>query len=187
MTIIQDYTTSEPTSPPPPRRTKHFTWGYTMWLPAMKFLMSFTFVLFSPVLFKRCIYLRKANTVPQVTLFYCSSFKWILDTLRKELPSLNLFTIYPEVFRSRDSSVGITMGYGLDGRGSISGRAKRFPFTPQHPDQFWSPPSLLPNEYRGLVLRWKAARAWSWPFTSIYCRGQDRWSYTSTLTYIFMA
>jgi hypothetical protein len=33
----------------------------------------------------------------------------------------------------------------------------------------------------------KTAEAWSWPLTSIYCRGQEMWSYTSTPPYIFMA
>jgi hypothetical protein len=33
----------------------------------------------------------------------------------------------------------------------------------------------------------KAAGAWSWPFTSIWCWGQERWSYTFTHSYVFMA
>jgi hypothetical protein len=32
----------------------------------------------------------------------------------------------------------------------------------------------------------KAAGAWSWPLTSIKCRGQEWWSYTSIPPYIFM-
>jgi hypothetical protein len=44
---------------------------------------------------------------------------------------------------SRDNSVGIAMGYGLDGWGSIPGRSKRFVFFPQPPD--WLPlPTQLP-------------------------------------------
>jgi hypothetical protein len=46
---------------------------------------------------------------------------------------------------SRDSSVGIATGYGLDGRGSISGKDKRFFYTSQRPDRPWDPPSLLSN------------------------------------------
>jgi hypothetical protein len=49
---------------------------------------------------------------------------------------------------SWDSSVGIATGYGPDGRGSISGRGKKFSSTPHRPDWLWGPPSLLPNEYR---------------------------------------
>jgi hypothetical protein len=33
----------------------------------------------------------------------------------------------------------------------------------------------------------KVAGAWSWPLTSIQCRGQDWWSYTSTPSYVFTA
>jgi hypothetical protein len=33
----------------------------------------------------------------------------------------------------------------------------------------------------------KAAWAWSWPFPTIYCWGQEMWSYTSTPPYFFMA
>jgi hypothetical protein len=33
----------------------------------------------------------------------------------------------------------------------------------------------------------KAAVASSWPLTSIYCQGQEWWSYTSTFLYVFMA
>jgi hypothetical protein len=29
----------------------------------------------------------------------------------------------------------------------------------------------------------KAARGWSWPLTSNYCQGQEKWSYMSTLPY----
>jgi hypothetical protein len=47
---------------------------------------------------------------------------------------------------SRNSSVGITPGYGLDGRVSIPGR--EFVAIPQRPDEHWGPPSLLSNGYR---------------------------------------
>jgi hypothetical protein len=43
--------------------------------------------------------------------------------------------------RSRNSSVGIPTGYGLDGR-------VRFFCTPQHSDRLWGPRSLLTTEYR---------------------------------------
>jgi hypothetical protein len=48
------------------------------------------------------------------------------------------------------SSVGIVMGYGLDGQGLIPSR-DRFFSAPQHPERLWVPPSLLPNRYQWLI------------------------------------
>jgi hypothetical protein len=53
---------------------------------------------------------------------------------------------------SWDSAVGIATGYGLDDRGGrvrVQAGARIYP-SPQRPDRFWGPPSLLSNEYRGL-------------------------------------
>jgi hypothetical protein len=50
--------------------------------------------------------------------------------------------------RSRDSSVGIATGYGLDDRGSIPG-SERFFSTQQRPDRIWGPPSLPSNGCQG--------------------------------------
>jgi hypothetical protein len=46
---------------------------------------------------------------------------------------------------------------------------------------------LLNNGYRWWFLQSKVAEAWSWPVTSIYCRGQEWWSYTSVAPHVFMA
>jgi hypothetical protein len=58
-------------------------------------------------------------------------------------------------YKSRDSSVGIALGYGLDDRGS----RVRFPtgaenFSLHHRIQTgpWGPPSLLSNVYHGLFI-----------------------------------
>jgi hypothetical protein len=52
-------------------------------------------------------------------------------------------------WRSRDSSVGIVTGYGLDDRG-IGVRVpvgSRIFSTPRRPDRLWGPPSLLSKGY----------------------------------------
>jgi hypothetical protein len=49
--------------------------------------------------------------------------------------------------RSRDSSVGIAMGCGLDVCNSIPGMENGFVCTPQRRDRLWGPPSLS-NWYR---------------------------------------
>jgi hypothetical protein len=43
------------------------------------------------------------------------------------------------------------MGYRLDGWGSIPGRGKRFFSSPQRPEKFWGPSSLISNGYRWVV------------------------------------
>jgi hypothetical protein len=50
---------------------------------------------------------------------------------------------------TRNSSVSIATGYGLDGRDSIPGRGKRYVSTPPRLDRFRGSPSLLSNGYRG--------------------------------------
>jgi hypothetical protein len=52
-----------------------------------------------------------------------------------------------------NSSVGILTDYGVDGRGSIPGKSKRFPSIPHRPDRLWDPPSLIFNRYWGLFPR----------------------------------
>jgi hypothetical protein len=51
---------------------------------------------------------------------------------------------------SRDRSVSIVTGYGLDGWGSIPGRGKRFFSTPRASGLLWIPLSLLFNGCGGL-------------------------------------
>jgi hypothetical protein len=67
------------------------------------------------------------------------------------------------------SSFGIALGYGLDIRGSILSRGKRFFSTLQGTDRLWDPPSLLSIGYWGPFPGGKAGGAWSWLLTSIYC------------------
>jgi hypothetical protein len=63
---------------------------------------------------------------------------------------LILITFCLEV-RDQDNAVGIATGYGLDGQG-VGVRVlvgARFFSSPLHSDQFWGPPNLLSNGYRG--------------------------------------
>jgi hypothetical protein len=47
--------------------------------------------------------------------------------------------------KSRDSSVGIATGYGLDDRSSIPGEGWKFFSSTLCPDRLWGPPILLSN------------------------------------------
>jgi hypothetical protein len=87
----------------------------------------------------------------------------------------SLFFRLTRFMANRDSAVGIGTGYGLDGRrfGVRVPVGPRFFSFPRRPDRLWGPPSLLSNGYQGQFLRGKAAGAWSWPLTCIYCRGQE--------------
>jgi hypothetical protein len=58
---------------------------------------------------------------------------------------------------SRDSSVGVATGYGLDGLRPIHDGRKRFFSLPQRLDQLWGPHSLLSNGYGGSLPLGKAA------------------------------
>jgi hypothetical protein len=58
----------------------------------------------------------------------------------------------PMWWKSRDSSVGIALGYGLEERGSrVQFPAGAGNFTsPPRPERLWGPPRLLSNGYHGL-------------------------------------
>jgi hypothetical protein len=93
--------------------------------------------------------------------------------------------------KSRDGSVGIALGYRLDDRGS----RVRFPaeagnFSLHHRVQNGSGahPASYPMDNWGSFLGGKAAGAWSWPLTSIQCRGQRiRGAIPPVPKYVFMA
>jgi hypothetical protein len=56
----------------------------------------------------------------------------------------------PSFLRSRDSSVGIANGYGLDNRGvGVRVTVVSRIFSPPRPDRHWGPPNLLSNAYEG--------------------------------------
>jgi len=71
----------------------------------------------------------------------------------------------------RDSSVGITTHYELDGPAIESRWELRFFHT--RPNRPWSPPSLLYNGYR-FFPEGKAAGAWLWPPTPSIAEVKER-------------
>jgi hypothetical protein len=87
--------------------------------------------------------------------------------------------------KSRDSSVGIALGYGLDDRGS----RVRFPAfsSPPRPERLWGPSSLLSNGYQGLFLGEKRPGVKLTTHLHLVPRTKNVWSYTSTPQYTFMA
>jgi hypothetical protein len=71
---------------------------------------------------------------------------------------------------SRDSSVGIALGYGLDDRGSrvrFPAGAGNFSLHHRVHNGSGAHPASYPMGTRRYFLRGKAAGAWSWPLTSI--------------------
>jgi hypothetical protein len=94
--------------------------------------------------------------------------------------------MHKTIHKSRDSSVGMALGYGVDDRGS----RVRFPagsgnFSLLHRVQNGSGahPTSYPMGTRGSFPGGKAAGAWSWPLHLV----PNEWSYTSTPQYTSMA
>jgi hypothetical protein len=102
--------------------------------------------------------------------------------------SVNYQIFFLHLGNSRDSSVGIALGYGLDDRGSRvrfpAGAAKCLHHRVQNGSGVH--PASYPMGTRGSFPGGKSAGAWSWPLTLIHCRGQECVKLTSTPQYIFM-
>jgi hypothetical protein len=82
---------------------------------------------------------------------------------------------------SRDSSVGIALGYGLDDRGSIPGGCWEFFSKPPRRERLWGPPRLLSYGYRGLFPWGKSGRGVKLAtHLHLVPRSKNEWSYTST-------
>jgi hypothetical protein len=76
---------------------------------------------------------------------------------------------------SHDSSVGIALGYGLDDRGSrvrFPAGAGNFSLHRCVQNGSGAHPASYPMGNRSSFPGGQVAGAWSWPLTSIYCRGQ---------------
>jgi hypothetical protein len=88
-----------------------------------------------------------------------------------------------KLFITQDSSVSITRGCGMDGRGSISWRCRRFFSTPQRPDRLWGSSSHLSSGYLGLFPLW-----WNVQGMKLTTRQRSEWwSYISTPPFVFSA
>jgi hypothetical protein len=94
---------------------------------------------------------------------YSVTISIVISPMRATYPThfvlLDFATLLLLLFRSRDSSVVIATGYGLDDRWvglRIPVRAK-FLSSPPRPDRFSGPPSLLSNGHRVLFPGSKAA------------------------------
>jgi hypothetical protein len=82
-----------------------------------------------------CLYTSTANAKPTIPIKWSFVFMFNLRSRG-----------------SRDSSVGIATGYGLDDRGVGVGVpvGSRIFSSPHRPDRLTGPPNLLSNRYRGL-------------------------------------
>jgi hypothetical protein len=69
--------------------------------------------------------------------------------------------------KSRDSSVGIALGYGLDERVRFPAGAGNFSLHHHVQNGSGANPASYPMDTRGSFPGGKAAGAWSWPVTSI--------------------
>jgi hypothetical protein len=78
-------------------------------------------------------------------------------------------------FLALQFSVCIALGYGLDDQGSrvrFSAGAENFSLHHRVQNVSGAHPASYPMGTRGSFPGGKAAGAWSWPLTSILCRGQ---------------
>jgi hypothetical protein len=101
-----------------------------------------------------------------------------------------IYISYSNFIESRDSSVGIVTGYGLDDRGSLV----RFPagagnFSLHHRVQTGSGahPASYPMGTRGSFPGGKAAGARSWPLTSSSAESRMRGAIPLLPQYVFIA
>jgi hypothetical protein len=58
-------------------------------------------------------------------------------------------------------------------RDSSPGRGWEIFLSPPRPDRLWSPPTCYSLGTRDSFPEGKVAGAWTWPLTSIWCRGQE--------------
>jgi hypothetical protein len=100
-----------------------------------------------------------------------------------------MFFVGYDTLASRDSTVGIATGYGLDGQGvgvQVPVGSRIFS-SPRRPDRFWGPFNLLSNGYWELFPRGKMAGREANHSPPASAEVKKMWIYTSTSPYAFMA
>jgi hypothetical protein len=115
-------------------------------------------------------------------------FKMSEQGLRFRKMFLHIFC-YSLPNRSRDSSVGIATGYGLDGRG-VGVRVpvgSRNVSSPHRPDRFWGPPNLPSNGYRVLSVGVKRLGCGADHLPPTSTEVKKMWLHTPTPPYAFTA
>jgi hypothetical protein len=86
------------------------------------------------------------------------------------------------------SSVGIATDYVLDYRGSIPGGGWEFFSATPCPERLWGPPTLLSNEYQGLLPCWSSGRGVKLTtHLHLVPRSRMRGAIPPLLHYVFMA
>jgi hypothetical protein len=76
--------------------------------------------------------------------------KWAMRTSEHPPPSsAKILNTRSHTFTIQDISGGIQTGYGMDDRGLIPSRCKRFFSTSERPHRLCGTPSLLSNAYQG--------------------------------------
>jgi hypothetical protein len=74
-------------------------------------------------------------------------FRGTNPSTQAEIAKLPVVSLKVTFLQDFYSSVSIAIGYRPDGWGLIPGRGKRFFSSPQYPEQFWVPPSILYSGY----------------------------------------
>jgi hypothetical protein len=114
---------------------------------------------------------RFLDKIQLLTFTFAFNFSWT-DTHTEKKTIFRHVHLY---IKSRDSSVGMALDYGLDGcsyRVRSLAWAAKFSFRHRVHNISGTHPAFYPMGIMGFFTGSKAAVAWSLPLTSIYCRGQ---------------
>jgi hypothetical protein len=137
---------------------------------SVKLSRSHTMVLVSRYTNQLCCWHRCRSYRHQIFLLWFLFHKSSLISCRLRLGGGGTFNLWSPLYKSRDSSVGIALGYRLDDRGSrvrFPAEAGNFSLCHRVQNGSGAHPASYPMGTRGSSPGGKAAGAWSWPLTSI--------------------